>query len=158
INPISTRRPFLVLTGLILTLVFTLASPSWHKAQGAPQSAHEHFLSAIEIADSTPFLYLPFSSDQNYLQQMTSLFDHSSPNYDRSDGKMISFSGHTLQDECISYDFNNNVIPSCKGPIQTFKDNLWEIGHQYYNGHDGYDWAVTGDVLAAAAGTIDFVG
>jgi murein DD-endopeptidase MepM/ murein hydrolase activator NlpD len=116
-------------------------------------------------AATAPFLYVPFriplGQPTYYLDTMTSVFDHSSPNYTKVDGKIIMFNGGTFDDECYSIDYNGQFVSNCTGPIQSFTDTADEYPRVYYNGHDGYDWDVDEynvDVLAAAGGTIDFVG
>ena len=112
---------------------------------------------STEVTDrdlSSGFLYLPFdvvAGSPNYMATMSSVFDHSNPNYTKADQKIVMFNGGIFDDKCKSIDYEMNEIEGCKGNIQSFTDETWEHPRQYYNGHNGYDWAVAGNVKAASS-------
>ena len=148
-NQISLTRKFLY--GVMLLGVFLSTFFFKHSPQTNVKAQMSQFLYA-------PFLF-PANNPSYYMEQMTSVFDHNNPNYTRSDNKIVMFNAGTFKDECVSYDYSMNVVPNCSGPIQSYKDNLDEfIERVFYNGHNGYDWAVSGDVVAAATGKVTFVG
>ncbi|MBC7233442.1 MAG: peptidoglycan DD-metalloendopeptidase family protein [Chloroflexi bacterium] len=109
-----------------------------------------------------PFLYLPFRGD--WLTDMTSVFDHSYPDY-RKDGKVAAWFNTSLNNgadyarkEYGAYSCDlNSCGPGDSRPIAAYFSRLAEH-HIWYDGHDGYDWKTNSDVLAAAPGLVTFVG
>lgn len=123
----------------------------------------------------TPFLYQPFAgvfSEAVWAAQM----DHASPNY-QSDGTIATLGeiltpnpkGVGLAGGAEAYD--NNARQRRRFDRNTSVDSLRKQGfalfayqspalesYQYYDGHDGHDFAVTGDALAAADGKVSFKG
>lgn len=124
-------------------------------------------------AQDNPFLYLPFQAVSDvrgyYMTTMTSVFDHSSPDYSTDDRRIVMWNGGVFDDDCWSMDYDMIGDPTstpgivatpnpCLRQIQSFTDTNNEFPRQWYNGHDGYDWEVSGDVLAAAGGKVTWVG
>ncbi len=128
----------------------------------------------------TPFLYQPFSTASDFGEIWTSQMDHAKPNYQKDGtiatlGEKLSFDDHhpaypgdphsPLLGGTLAYVSSNNyryyeyTIPPSQIPYNV-------VGYQspsfeefmFYDGHDGHDFAVTGDALAAAAGTVVFAG
>lgn len=132
----------------------------------------------------TPFMYLPFSYSSNWeYEKWTSQMDHSSPNYEyqRKDdvGIVTSLGEKILLDDSLTsepHKMGAMAWPTQGGPAKQYPyttspaDRIRLDGYLAYyfshatenwigyDGHDGHDFAVGGDALAAADGTISFVG
>src|SRR5215211_4504469 len=113
---------------VIMILLATLLSMSENNSVSVAKAQSEQFLYA-------PFLF-PLDNPSYYIEKMTSVFDHSSPNYTKSDGQIIMFNTGVFDDECRSFNYKKEFVPNCAGPIQSFTDTLNEFPRIYYNGHD----------------------
>lgn len=142
----------------------------------------EGVVSSFIPAPSTNFLFLPFdtaTSGGDWLTLMTSAFDHHYPDYTCSQGlTKPSCQQRGMQIALWEGEIAKPVrdtagIPYCYQPgdrrVLSKEDCGWISGYQgvtgesavFYDGHDGYDWAISGTdvpILAAASGTVTFVG
>ncbi|HEM61823.1 MAG TPA: hypothetical protein ENO24_06000, partial [Chloroflexi bacterium] len=104
------------------------------------------------------FLYQPFEGTGYF--RITAYFDHTCPDYNATGGEpaedLTVFSGHTLAEHCRSFYSDGTPAAGCTGPIRAFDNTTWELPHAYYSGHDGYDFAVSGQALSAARGLVTF--
>lgn len=101
---------------------------------------------APEIA---PFLYPPFPGSA----AEGSVFDHTSPNYSQTDGRIVSYGGHEARKNCPS-----PQPPGTKPPQPGVCDQGYGIYWSYdlggwmpYNGHDGIDYGISYRPVYAAA-------
>ena len=134
-------------------------------------------------APSTGFLFLPFDTTLNnndWLSQMTSAFDHHYPDYTCSEGEKNStctergmeidlwsgdtaFPSHYENDNPAdpkSYDDNICDGTKCWGISGYYGNGIPGEGLVYYDGHNGYDWALKWNdvpILAAAPGQVEDV-
>ena len=99
---------------------------------------------AAAIAGPVQFLTRPYTS----WRSITSVFDHCNPDY-TTDGKVCEFDGSVGSR-------SNGVDPSFSlGYAQTYRGS----DYLYYDGHNGWDYALSYEnVLAAAEGTIKLAG
>jgi hypothetical protein len=127
-----------LLAGLLLPLV-------WTPLRGVLAEA----LSAPGAAIVEPFLYPPFPGTASE----ESIFDHSSPNYTQTDGRVVAYTGDEATRECPSPLPPGGIPPpggSCDGGggiYWSYALGDW-IG---YNGHDGVDFGMNYRPLYAAA-------
>lgn len=128
---------------------------------------------AKKIDPPEPFLYLPFQ-DEISGEIWTSQMDHDRPDYQQNG--IIATLGEVLVPEIEGLGLRGGTEVYLKSGNKHFsKDvpisSLKKLGHfifayqspsfetyHYYDGHDGHDFAVSGNVLAAGAGTIVFIG
>ncbi len=96
----------------------------------------------------TPFLYPPYYGRSTE----ESIFDHSSPNYNMTDNKVVTYLGETLNKACP------NPAPAGTPPPNGLCDygygGYWSYrlgAYAFYNGHDGIDYGVSYRPLLAAA-------
>lgn len=125
------------------------------------------------IKPPEPFMYLPFQGEISG-EVWTSQMDHDQPNYQQN-GIMASL-GEILVPELnglgivggtevylnpgnqwFSKDVHYSSLKKLGYFIFAYQSPSFETYH-YYDGHDGHDFAVSGDALAAADGTIVFMG
>lgn len=114
-----------------------------------------------------PFLYLPFSgllTDRSW----TSQFDHDKPVYKPDGiiagfGETFSWKGGGTQVYVKGQSGPTYFKPSenyekalAKGSVLAYEAPAMEF-FIYYDGHDGHDFATSGNVLAAADGTVVFM-
>ena len=112
-------------------------------------AAFAHLLERSAVQAVEPFLYPPYPG----LASQESIFDHTSPNYDKTDKRIVAFSGDQAWRDC--------PVPPPPGtpPPQAGVCHLgYEIYWSYslgdwiaYNGHDGTDYGLSYRPLYAAA-------
>lgn len=130
--------PYLLIAGLLLPALWTPLQRAWARPPQAPAAQY------IE-----PFLYPPYPGTATE----NSIFDHSSPNYSQTDGRIVAFTGDEAVKNCPS------PPPPGKSPPQAgVCDAGYGIYWSYsvgdwlsYNGHDGIDFGVQYRPLYAAA-------
>jgi murein DD-endopeptidase MepM/ murein hydrolase activator NlpD len=127
----------------------------------------------------TPFLYQPFSGQLSG-DAWTAQVDHITPTYARDGvigtlGEKLAYSDHRpaydgdtrtpLQGGTLayggprSYQHYDYTTPPSQIPyhVLAYESPSFEM-YMFYDGHDGHDFAISGDALAAAAGTVVFAG
>lgn len=117
-------------------------------AGGMPE-AWARGLQRISAQSEPPFLYPPYPGPAS----QESIFDHTSPNYDKTDRRIVAFSGDKAFKDCP------DPAPPGTPPPQAGICHLgYEIYWSYslgdwiaYNGHDGTDYGLSYRPLYAAA-------
>jgi hypothetical protein len=137
-------------------------------------------------APPTNFLFLPFDTDTegDWLEKMTSAFDHHYPDYrcsssnaptcEDSEKKIVLWNGdaaepvkhysrtppyHEIDLVCYLPGATTNIV-SCKNKIGIYgyRSVTDEVSVAFYDGHDGYDWGLRSgnqaQILASASGRI----
>ena len=135
----NTSRPrWLTRLGLLLGAALLLAA--W---QYLPQAASAH-----PAAAAAPFLYPPFYGRASE----ESIFDHSSPTYDTSDNKIVTYQGETLTKACpkpapTGFQPPNGLCDYGYGAFWSYRLGTYI----FYNGHDGIDYGISYRPVLAAA-------
>jgi len=130
-------------------------------------------VSTLSIDLPDPFLYLPFQENISG-ESWTSQMDHDQPNYIQN-GKIATL-GEILTPEVEGLgliggteiylnpgtkhypkDIPFTALQKFGYYIFAYQSPSFETFH-YYDGHDGHDFAVSGDALSAADGTVIFIG
>jgi hypothetical protein len=127
--------PIVVLFVVALLLAGSAAKSDWAAASWA--QAPE------------PFLYPPFPGSASE----ESIFDHTSPNYNQTDGRIISFGGHSASKLCPSPAPAGTAPPEA-GVCDAGYGIYWSYdlgGWMAYNGHDGIDYGISYRPVYAAA-------
>lgn len=159
----SARRLITLSFVLILTLCFVVFLAPSTQSQSNP---------------SDNFLYLPFrTSSGDWLTMMTSAFDHHYPDFTCAQGphtdacktrgmQIVIWEGEVarpVQSNNTAYCYKPGstvaLSPDVCGYISGYHGATGE-SHIFYDGHDGYDWALPGGsaILAAASGKVVSVG
>jgi len=161
---------------VLVICLFLLTRPKSVVASPASQDT-------CQAAPATHFLYLPWDTNSggDWHNKMTSVFDHDSPNYACSTGqcnrsmKIDVWTGEEARPKVATggdgygYCFGaNNSYGKCQTPAGTKVQGVGSIlgyvavtdeySQLFYDGHDGYDWALAGGssekILAAASGRV----
>jgi len=110
----------------------------WYYPSQLPYGTYEDGSGSVGAPSSKAFLTLPFMG----AHIVTSGFDHCAPDYSTDDATYCRYDGV-------------RASAGVGGPDPTFPDGFAQTpgGHDYlyYNGHDGYDYALTYEPIAAAA-------
>lgn len=125
----------------------------------------------------TPFLYQPFRGSLSG-DTWTSQMDHDRPNY-AQDGRIATLgeqlrfdvsgpglAGGIETGQLVNKRWVAKWFAPSKSYMEALKQGYTILAYQsplfeaylYYDGHDGHDFAVSGDVLAAADGIVAFIG
>ena len=138
---------FGLLLGAALLLAVWQYQPQAAFARPAVESNHD-LLSKSFSAAAAPFLYPPFYGRASE----ESIFDHSSPTYDTSDNKIVTYQGETLTKSCpkpapTGFQPPNGLCDYGYGAFWSYR-----LGNYiFYNGHDGIDYGISYRPVLAAA-------
>jgi murein DD-endopeptidase MepM/ murein hydrolase activator NlpD len=111
----------------------------WFYPSQMPSGAIESGTSNTgEAASSGAFLTLPFMGPH----YVTSIFDHCSPDY-QSNGRLCRWDGTVV---------SNRVGGPDPGFSEGYAQTPGQHDYLYYDGHDGYDYGLYYEPIAAAAG------
>jgi murein DD-endopeptidase MepM/ murein hydrolase activator NlpD len=110
---------------------------------------HARVASAAPPPAPVPFLYPPFPGAASE----ESIFDHTSPNYNQTDGRIVSTGGQQAFKQCPS-PAPSGVPPAEAGVCDAGYGIYWSYdlgGWTAYNGHDGIDYGISYRPVYAAA-------
>ncbi len=127
----------LIAVSFLVSLVLATGAGTTGRAAAAP------------VQQVAPFLFPPYPGSATE----ESIFDHTSPNYSQSDGRIITFGGHEADKNCPS-----PAPPGIPPPQAGVCDAGFGIYWSYdlgtwvaYNGHDGIDYGISYRPVYAAA-------